>query len=243
MKNPRRDTKKLRNQGRLNALYAMPRLKDMLFVWTSMVNMFGRIGACPVGRMSEIERGYSKLSNLNIALKYKHQYGFSIVPIPCGQKGCVISWKEFQTRHASDNEIKQWWANDPDANIGVVTGDISDHLAVFDIDYYKDGKVLAIMQEILADYDYPVSLTPSGGQHWWFRMDKQINDFTPVVEGLDFRNLGLIVLPPSIGANGKRYSWESKLKDIERPTLPQNIISMVKERFNGIKQTKSFKSI
>jgi len=173
---------------------------------------------------------------LNTALKYKHEYGFSIVPIPSGQKGCVISWKEFQTRHASDEEIKEWWANDPDANIGVVTGDISDHLAVFDIDYYKDGKVLTIMQEILADYNYPVSLTPSGGQHWWFRMHRQINDFTPVVEGLDFRNLGLIVLPPSIGANGNRYSWEFKLKDIERPTLPHGIISIVKQRFIVTKQ-------
>ena len=179
------------------------------------------------------------MSNLNIALKYKHQYGFSVVPIPCGKKGCVISWKEFQSRHASDDEIREWWANDPDANVGVVTGDISDHLAVFDIDYYKDGMVLTIMQEIFADYAYPVSLTPSGGQHWWFRMDKQIKDFTPIVDGLDFRNLGLIVLPPSIGANGKRYSWESKLKDIERPALPQDIISIVKERFNEIKQSNS----
>jgi len=179
------------------------------------------------------------LSNLDIALKYKHQYGFSIVPIPSGQKGCVIGWKEFQTRQASDDEIKEWWANEPDANIGVVTGDISDNLAVFDIDYYKDGKVLAIMQEIFADYDYPISLTPSGGQHWWFRMDKQINDFTPVVDGLDFRNLGLIVLPPSVGANGNKYSWEFKLKDIERPTLPQDIISIVKQRFNATEQSNS----
>ena len=45
----------------------------------------------------------------------------------------IISWTPFQTRHPTEKEICEWFDQNPDANIGIVTGRIS-NLVVFDLD-------------------------------------------------------------------------------------------------------------
>ena len=44
-----------------------------------------------------------------------------------------MKWKEFQYRHPTEEEVADWWDKWPDANIGIVTGKIS-NLVVFDLD-------------------------------------------------------------------------------------------------------------
>ncbi|MEK9157970.1 MAG: bifunctional DNA primase/polymerase, partial [Patescibacteria group bacterium] len=60
---------------------------------------------------------------LGEALKYA-ELGFSIIPVS-RDKTPLIQWKEFQTRRATKDEIKSWFEQFPDMNIGVVTGSIS----------------------------------------------------------------------------------------------------------------------
>ena len=45
----------------------------------------------------------------------------------------LISWKDYQSRLPTEVEVKKWFTNWPDANIGIVTGVIS-NLVVFDLD-------------------------------------------------------------------------------------------------------------
>ena len=44
----------------------------------------------------------------------------------------MVKWKEFQTRHPTIEEVTNWFDKCPDANIGIVTGEIS-NLVVFDL--------------------------------------------------------------------------------------------------------------
>jgi len=45
----------------------------------------------------------------------------------------LVPWKEYQTRLASVEEVNHWFNTNPDANIGIVTGAVS-NLVVFDLD-------------------------------------------------------------------------------------------------------------
>jgi hypothetical protein len=73
---------------------------------------------------------------LNAALQYA-KFGFSVIPISPGQKNPpLIPFKEYQTRCATPEEIAEWWIKWPDANVGIITGKISD-LTVVDLDKYK----------------------------------------------------------------------------------------------------------
>lgn len=63
------------------------------------------------------------------------QQGFSIIPVGVDKRPLIASWKEYQSRIATEDEILAWWEKFPKANIGIVTGAISG-LTVIDIDTY-----------------------------------------------------------------------------------------------------------
>ena len=76
--------------------------------------------------------GDNMAENLTAALDYCKR-GFSVIPIIPKDKKPLIRWEEYQTRRATEDEIKEWWAKWPDANGGIVTGTVSG-LVVIDID-------------------------------------------------------------------------------------------------------------
>ena len=58
--------------------------------------------------------------------------GFSVIPVS-KEKKAIIEWKEFQERHPTEEEVSRWWTRTPDANVAIVTGAISNLLAI-DVD-------------------------------------------------------------------------------------------------------------
>ena len=87
------------------------------------------------------------MSRKEIALSYLRK-GWSVIPIKSpsmtnsnmDQKEFIrqckiplISWKEFQGRLPTEQEVTEWFDKWPDANIGIVTGRVS-NLVVFDLD-------------------------------------------------------------------------------------------------------------
>ena len=77
-------------------------------------------------------------SSINTALFCLKNLGWSIIPIKTKTKLPLVSWKEFQTRRPTEEEIKTWWLQYPDAGIAVVTGKIS-NLIIVDIDPLHGG--------------------------------------------------------------------------------------------------------
>lgn len=74
---------------------------------------------------------------LNKARQYVLADGYSIIPVGLDKRPLLASWKEYQTRHATEEELEAWWKKYPYANIGIVTGKVSG-IIVVDIDTYKE---------------------------------------------------------------------------------------------------------
>jgi hypothetical protein len=73
----------------------------------------------------------------NSALAYRAR-GWSVIPMqPCGKRP-LVAWREYQQRIAGEDEIARWFRRWPDANVGAVTGRISDDVVV-DVDIRHRG--------------------------------------------------------------------------------------------------------
>jgi bifunctional DNA primase/polymerase-like protein len=108
------------------------------------------------------------------------------------QRGC----------RAAPEEIRRWLEIDPQLNLAVATGPLSNGLVVIDWDDRPPDILPA----------GPVVLTPSGGRHDWYRCDDP-NLATYMHGDGELRADGaLVVLPPSIGyrfaeGHGLDKSW------------------------------------
>ncbi len=145
---------------------------------------------------------------------------FSVIPIRPGDKKPLIKWEPYQKELATVEQIKKWWTENPDANVGIVTGSISD-LGVIDIDS-DDGR--KNIEPFLPDsFLSPTVNTPRGGLHYYCRHEKGMNNKAGVIPGTDFRGEGgYVVAPPSVNGNGKAYRWETdcRLGKTAIPLLP-----------------------
>jgi hypothetical protein len=59
-----------------------------------------------------------------------------MIPIRQKDKVPLVRWQAYQHRRADSEEIKHWFDQWPDANIGVVTGAISG-IVVLDVDPWR----------------------------------------------------------------------------------------------------------
>jgi len=122
---------------------------------------------------------------VKVALEYRHKYGICV--IPAKGKVPLVTWTEFQEVMPTDEQIESWWAND--ANIAIVTGQVSGHICVVDVDAYKNSSVMDSAKALLHEgLEFPISTTPRDGEHWWFRSEEQLGDKIGFIAGCDFRS-------------------------------------------------------
>ena len=69
---------------------------------------------------------------LDAAIAYRRR-GFSVIPIKPKDKKPLIGWEPFQKEPASEETIRNWFTSSPEANIAIITGQVSD-LVVIDLD-------------------------------------------------------------------------------------------------------------
>lgn len=158
------------------------------------------------------------MTNKDYALAYKKKFGWNVFPVGKDKKP-LFSWKHLQNEKVTEDMIDEWWKKYPDANIGCVTGIIS-NLAVIDIDT-EEGKK-EIQQYLPSEAKFPISQTPKGGNHLFFSCkDIRLTNNTRVIKGCDFRaNGGYVLLPPSTNGNGKSYKWQIRPSKIETGLEP-----------------------
>jgi len=179
---------------------------------------------------------------LTAAFTY-HKRGFSVIPIQAREKKPLVAWEEYQKRGATEDEIRSWWSNRSDANVGIVTGGISG-LVVIDVD---SAEAKDKLKELVSGFDFsavPRSRTGKGWQLFFQHPGYIIPNRLGVIPGLDVRgDGGYVVAPPSIHPNGKPYKWEVPLTD-ELPNLPLDLFKLIssptgsnengyRERFNS----------
>lgn len=180
---------------------------------------------------------------MNPLLKYALAYqrlGWSVIPIKPGKKEALIKWAEFQSRRATLAEIARWWRSTPNANVGIVTGLIS-NLVVVDIDSLVGGEAYiakfgkpsnTIMQKTGKPFAHHLLFTHPG--------DQKYRTMARLWDSLDIRaDGGYIVVPPSAHPNGRLYRWaidptEMGLDDLLE--LPKELRDELKiERTDGRK--------
>ena len=137
----------------------------------------------------------------------------------CGRPDCSSPAKHPLTpnglRDATINtdRIRDWWTRWPDANIGIVTGQVSG-IVVVDVDPDKGGlESWAELQDIHGRIDTLTSLTGGGGMHLWFQAPAgELKSTTSeIAPGIDTRaEGGYVVAPPSLHISGRRYEWEAE---------------------------------
>jgi len=177
------------------------------------------------------------LEQKNVKMQWAFWYaqkGLSVIPIVPGDKRPLGKWAQYQRERAAPEQIKKWWTDTPDANVGIVTGEISD-LAVIDIDS-EEGQQ-NIEQYLPEQFLAPTVTTPRGGKHYYCKHTPGIGNKVGVIPGTDFRGEGgYIVAPPSHNGTGNPYRWQQgfSIADIPLPPLPIAYINKIKINSNKV---------
>ncbi len=162
---------------------------------------------------------------LKAALSYA-RLGLSIIPVG-HDKRPLIAWEKYQKERADEKQIREWFSKFPKMNIGAVTGEVSNLLAV-DCDSQKG---VDTFEEMLPEnWQGPMQLTPRGGRHYLFRYHQGIRNNARILDGIDTRGEGgYIVIAPSTNGNGQAYRWVEGLsiEEVDRPEIPERYLSVV----------------
>lgn len=152
-------------------------------------------------------------SMMDWALHYLSQ-GLPVFPVQ--GKTPLIKWGTYQERLPSEEEIKEWWTKWPTADIGCVTGAISNKL-VLDIDGESGFSAISKM-----DTGNTAIVRTSRGKQYhykWAGTGVRKSTLAGILPEVDVRgNGGYVKLPPSTFSGGSgRYTWENEVEPIEAP--------------------------
>jgi hypothetical protein len=149
-------------------------------------------------------------SQIVLAAKAYLSRQWSILPLRPREKRPIIQWEPLQSARPSQAELILWFERWPDANIGIITGEIS-NLIVIDIDPDHGGD--ASLERLERRFQ-PLPTTVEaksggGGRHLYFTHPGGIiRNRAAIAQGIDLRgDGGYVVAPPSIHPNGARYTW------------------------------------
>lgn len=153
------------------------------------------------------------------ALWYAQQ-GIPVFPLQPASKEPMPGSRGFYDATTDTDQVRTWWTDRPDANIGSPTGVVFD---VIDIDGPEGFGSLATMREEGVDirpvtleteatedtvWVYATSYTPNrGGRH--FFIETSARSSSPKIRpGIDYKGAGgYVVMPPSRWPGGGRYDW------------------------------------
>ena len=130
-----------------------------------------------------------------------HERGLTIIPLKPKSKLSDVKWKEFQTNRPTIDQIENWFAEEPDRNIGILTGAASE-IVVLDVDDYRGGS------DSIAPFDRVITPTAKTGRghHYYFKHPGiEVQNEVDILPGVDLRgDGGYVVAPPSVHENGKQ---------------------------------------
>jgi hypothetical protein len=161
--------------------------------------------------------------NLQSALKYVEE-DWAVIPLKGKQPLTQHGYKDASKDPA---QITQWWTQWPDANVGIVTGDVSG-LIVLDIDVKNGHRGDESLRELEEQYGaLPITLksrTASGGWHFVFRVsDRSIKSRKGVRDGIDLLADGSYFVAPPSQIRGEAYEWIDRSEVASCPDWVANL--------------------
>jgi hypothetical protein len=133
--------------------------------------------------------------------------------------------------------IRDWWATDPDAGIGISLADSG--LLALDIDPQNGGvdSLAQLEAEHGVMHSDCTAVTQGGGEHRLFTADDEMTYPGTLGKGLDLKHHGYICVAPTLGPSGD-YKWEagrsplSQTRPAKPSPLPQLIASKARPPVN-----------
>jgi hypothetical protein len=130
---------------------------------------------------------------------------------------CLSGMKEPATKHGfleattDEGQIRRWWQENPDYNIGIATG-VKSGIWVLDIDGGEGEAALRTLEQQYGPTPNTVEAISGGsGRHLFFKLpaDRTIRNSTgKVAEHVDVRACGgYIIAAPSLHPSGRLYCW------------------------------------
>lgn len=159
------------------------------------------------------------------------EHGVSVIALrPRGKlpRGDSHGWNDAST---DVDVVRGWWGDEPDANVGIVTG-LPGGLIVVDVDSYKRSTADDLARLVGSDLSGCVAITGRGGRHYYYRLPPGETRRSTALDAIDVKAQGGYVLaPPSIvrGADNRRlhYSWApDSLMPWEAPLAPASLLSL-----------------
>jgi len=153
-------------------------------------------------------------NNLEAALEYL-EHGWSVIPVGQDKKP-KMKVKEFQKRRANELEVRKWFTQWPDANVGIITGAIS---GIVVVDIEAGGPTNDLPPTVMCS-------TGGGGWHFYYKYpDNYVKNGVRVKELTDIRgDGGYVVAPPSLHKSGKNYEWFVAPGDADFADLPDWVL-------------------
>ena len=160
---------------------------------------------------------------VDYALHYQ-KLGYSVIPIDKKSKRAITKFKD---KTFSENEIRRFWHEQPDANIAWRTTDFF----VIDIDVSVTENGYESLKEWELSQYIPKTLTattPSGGKHIFLKKPKgiELSQDIRVKPGIDIKanKNNYVFVAPSNNAKGS-YKWDKSTEQMAE--APAEIISIL----------------
>lgn len=156
---------------------------------------------------------------LETALYYAYLQ-FSVIPIGNDKKP-LIEWRKNQKEMADHETIRKWFQDYPNANIGIVTGQIS---GIVVIDIEKGGSIDDLPETVCAK-------TGGGGWHFYYRHPGHfVQNKTRIRDLTDIRgDGGYVIAPPSNHPSGEKYEWLKQPGTTKLADLPSWVLEETKK--------------
>ncbi len=151
-------------------------------------------------------------------------------PIACAprSKRPCVEWRPFQEIQPTREQLDQWWAMWPDANVALVLG-----RGMFAVDLDGGIEALRLLKDrgILLPANAPTSRT-ANGLHVFLSAPGHVPDRVGLLTTnggkpqVDIRGVGIVVAPRSIHPTGVMYDWQVPLT-LPLPPAPQALLDLI----------------
>lgn len=161
--------------------------------------------------------------------------GFKVFPLRENDKRPLFKGSA-QTQGTTDlNQVRDIWTQNPNANIGIATGD---SLTVIDVDtitaHGVDGENSMLEYQVDNGFinETLEVTTPTGGKHYYYLTDNEYSNKASILPGVDVRGLGGYVVGPGSTINGTLY-------EAKQLTKPQRANSEVLKLLGACKKRET----
>ena len=166
---------------------------------------------------------------LERALAYIEQ-GWSVFPLVPNTK-VPLTKSGFKDATKSAYAVRRWWSDNPEANIGIATGEVSG-VAVVDVDVKNGAQGRESLSSLKGMPPTLTVRTPSGGWHLYYLPPGPLRCKNGLLPGIDIKADGGYVVAPGSIIDGEPYEWIDPEMDIS--AMPGIVLDLMsKSNGNG----------